>query len=465
MDREGMSKGGVDMYTLGEGIYFVPGAKQGALCDTNTGNVYSINETATKILRGEIQNEEFWQKLVVMSLAQVSERETTIPALPTLDDATLTFMWFEVISDDCNERCLHCYADSMPPTYRRKMQLASVQTSGSEPSKRKLTYQDWCQIICEGYTLGCRQGQFIGGEPFLYRGEQGETVLDLAGYARQVGFDLIEIFTNATLLTPAKIAHIKALGLHIAVSLYSHDPHVHDAITRMPGSHKKTMTALQLLREAEIPTRVESVIMRTNQATVATTIQLIDELGFGHKTPDPLRPKGRGDNPALMPEDEILVQYGLMTGPDFTASQETLAHYRSGHSCLLGKITITDSGDVLPCIFSRSQVIGNVRASGSLAQIVASQAVQRIWQTTKDSVLVCRDCEYRYVCFDCRPLSEASASGNGEYLSAPYPRCTYNPYTGEWGGGVWKVDEHGQPYYDERLKPVIEKALANGVPT
>ena len=92
--------------------------------------------------------------------------------------------------------------------------------------------------------------------------------------------------------------------------------------------------------------------------------------------------------------------------------------------------------------------MGNLLASKELAPILRSSALRRIWSATKDQVMVCRDCEYRYVCFDCRPLSEASAGGKADYLHAPYPRCTYNPYTGEWAAGLWKVDEGGNPVYD-----------------
>ena len=63
-----------------------------------------------------------------------------------------------------------------------------------------------------------------------------------------------------------------------------------------------------------------------------------------------------------------------------------------------------------------------------------------------DNVLICRDCEYRYACFDCRPLAKASAGETAEYLSAPPARCTYNPYTGQWAQGVWKLDEKGEPF-------------------
>ena len=52
-----------------------------------------------------------------------------------------------------------------------------------------------------------------------------------------------------------------------------------------------------------------------------------------------------------------------------------------------------------------SSRIGNVQDS-LLQKIVAGQKLEVVWKSTKDNVLVCRDCEYRYVCFDCRPMSE-----------------------------------------------------------
>ena len=184
-------------------------------------------------------------------------------------------------------------------------------------------------------------------------------------------------------------------------------------------------------------------------------------MGLSHGQPDVLRPKGRGDKHSLTPSKETVVQYGLMTSPNFVADRDTLSRYISGHSCLLGKITITDNGDLLPCIFSRNFAVGNVK-NNSLQEIVEGQKLQTVWRNTKDQVLVCQDCEYRYVCFDCRPLSEGVNQGRGDYLSAPYPRCTYNPYTGEWAEGVWRLDEDREPYYDTTLRPIIEQVMATG---
>jgi len=452
------------MYKLSEGVFFVKGAHRGAIYDTNTGNVYSINGVACQTLLGEVENPNFLENLRSQNiLGSESAKELDYEDLQAIKQVfDLQFIWFEILSDDCNERCVHCYAESMPPTYRKELQIPLAQSEVPKPenSRRKLSAQEWRNLIDEGAKLGCRQGQFIGGEPLLWRGENGEDALDLAEYARSRGYDLIEIFTNATLLTEKKIRRIKDLGLKVAVSLYSIRPKVHELITQTPGSLTKTLRALELLKQYGVTTRVETVLMKVNEHTLEETEEWIQESGFNHRRPDPIRPKGRGDNPRLFPSKENAVQYGYKLGPNFRADLGTLSRYFSGHSCMAGKITITDEGDVLPCIFSRNMVTGNVVEAGSLSGVIFGAALQRVWNTTKDNVLVCQDCEYRYVCFDCRPLSQGVANGRGDYLTAPYPRCTYNPYTGEWGGGAWRLDENGKPYYDRELKPTIERVLA-----
>ena len=45
---------------------------------------------------------------------------------------------------------------------------------------------------------------------------------------------------------------------------------------------------------------------------------------------------------------------------------------------------------------------------------------------------VCKDCEFRYICTDCRAYTEKTHT-NEEGLDTSKPlKCGYNPYTGEW---------------------------------
>lgn len=440
----------MEYFGLKEGVFLVQGASRGSLLDTNSGKVYSINPSAVAVLTGVQSSAAYWAKLVDMGVAEAKAAPSALPEIPRLPEIRLDFIWFEIITSDCNESCLHCYADSMPPSHRRAKGLPVLEEAGTAG----LSYDEWCSLIREGAALGCKDCQFIGGEPLLYR-DGKRTVLDLASYAREVGYESIEIFTNGTLLTDEKIARIKELELKIAVSVYSDDPAVHDAVTQTPGSHAKTMQALRKLRAADIPVRVGFVAMRKNEQTIQSTIEFIDNLGVPGSHPDPLRPKGRGQNAALLPTPKTIIDYGVMLSPQFFVDKQTLAHYATGHSCLAGKITITENGDVLPCIFSREQVAGNIRREGGIQPVLQNPFLQSIWNTTKDDVLVCQDCEYRYVCFDCRPLSEAAAMGRSDYLHAPYPRCSYNPYTGRWREGLWRMNGDG-PVYDDTYADLLQ---------
>ena len=135
--------------------------------------------------------------------------------------------------------------------------------------------------------------------------------------------------------------------------------------------------------------------------------------------------------------------------PNFRVSGERFERNQYYHPCLAGKVAITTNGTVLPCIFARDQKLGNIK-NLSLSEITEGPETKQVWQITKDDVLVCQDCEYRYACHDCRPLASV-CSGQSEFYEAPSPRCTYNPYTSDWGRGVWRM-ENSEVIY----KPLVK---------
>ena len=296
----------------------------------------------------------------------------------------------------------------------------------------------------------------------MYLGSQGETVLDLATYARNLGYKRIEIYTNGTLLTPDHLKKIRESESSLAITLYSSNSVVHDSITQVPGSFKRTLHSLEILSKTTIDTRVEIPLLKQNQNTVEDTIKLRESLGFKGKVPDPIRPIGRGTNADVSPDVRFLAEYGLNLSPNFQATVKRLATGTSLNPCLWGKLAILESGDVLPCVFSRNQVLGNLHSNLDLQSITEQENTQRIWGAKKDGIMVCRDCEYRYLCGDCRPLSHKASLGLLSYESAPYPRCSYNPYTGTWKGGLWRVGSEGQTFYDTTFAPDIHNYQSKG---
>ena len=68
---------------------------------------------------------------------------------------------------------------------------------------------------------------------------------------------------------------------------------------------------------------------------------------------------------------------------------------------------------------------GNIRTD-KLIDILNIKAFKKVWNINKDKIEVCRDCEFRYICTDCRAIRE----NKSDIYSKPL-NCSYNPYTNE----------------------------------
>jgi radical SAM protein with 4Fe4S-binding SPASM domain len=312
----------------------------------------------------------------------------------------LDTLWIETTSK-CNLRCVHCYAEAN-------------QHDEWELGKEKIF-----EIIDEASELGFKKLQLTGGEPIL-RPDIGE----LVEYAASKDFGTIEVFTNGTLLTERLVKLFLDLGIHVAMSIYSHRRETHDGITQVLGSLSRSLNSLKLLLAYGVPLRCAIVAMKQNEMELQETSYFLSKLGVYNRPPDVIRPVGRGINPEYFPE-----KYGLLSmreEPLFPVNKENFRKYMRWNSCWMGKAAITSTGDVLPCVFARDQKAGNIHEK-SLEEII-EEGLMDYWQMTRDEIEVCSDCEYRYLCQDCRPW----AYGFTGSLNAKSPRCLYNPHKGEW---------------------------------
>lgn len=94
-------------------------------------------------------------------------------------------------------------------------------------------------------------------------------------------------------------------------------------------------------------------------------------------------------------------------------------HY---NSCLNKKLSIDSNGDVRNCP-SLPSVYGNIHTS-SLKEILVKTEIRNLWSLTKDQIKICKDCEFRYICTDCR----AFLLNPTDITSKPL-KCGYDPYT------------------------------------
>ena len=397
---------------LKEDCVLVRGAARSALYDLSEGKVYSLNRSAHRALAVLQQgitrrrHRHFIEEVTAMGLVEAA----TTPVAPAQKmprdgfKAKLDFIWLEVTSH-CNLTCLHCYGDCR-----------------STPEPDRMKEKQWKAVLQQARAVGCSQVQFIGGEPFL-----NKDLFHLVEFARKKKYSFIEIFSNLTLLKKEHLPFLRDNGVNIAATLYSARPETHDSITRVKGSHAKTLAAIKLLKRQHVPVRVAIIAMKQNQNDLAETVEFLHRLGVQYKLPDPVRPTGRGCSQEIQPVNLPPEFSGQMTAANFWTDRHSFYFNMKYNNCWAGKLAVTATGAIIPCIFARDQVVGNC-LSKEFKAIVRNKHLQGLWRLTKDYVAVCRSCEYRYACHDCRPL----AFGQGGDLYAKSPRCLYDPLRGEW---------------------------------
>jgi len=109
----------------------------------------------------------------------------------------------------------------------------------------------------------------------------------------------------------------------------------------------------------------------------------------------------------------------------FTVDLETFAEAQKYNTCLNRKLSIDARGEIRNCP-SLPRSFGNAREV-SLHSALAERDFTALWAINKDQIAVCKDCEFRYVCTDCRAYLTAA----DDLYSKP-SKCTYDPYTAEW---------------------------------
>ncbi|KMP12396.1 hypothetical protein UR09_01320 [Candidatus Nitromaritima sp. SCGC AAA799-A02] len=234
---------------------------------------------------------------------------------PSLSEK-LEFLWLE-ITNRCNLRCVHCYAGSEP----------------TQPLTSLMKLKDWCRVLVEAASLGCRKVQFIGGEPTVY-----PHIRKLISEAREIGFDFIEVYTNGTNLNEKLCSFLKANEVNLAYSLYGSQPFVHDAITTRPGSFIKKLEGIKRALKYDIPIRIGIIKMDENCHDIDNTMGLLNSLGIKNYRIDRVRGIGRGKGQVkpLNPFDELC------------------------GSCWKGKLAVNANGNVGPCVFSHFCNLGQV---------------------------------------------------------------------------------------------------------
>lgn len=130
-------------------------------------------------------------------------------------------------------------------------------------------------------------------------------------------------------------------------------------------------------------------------------------------------------------KDRIRITNEIVDGTDscgrispnfFTLKVDNFYESHLYNSCLNRKVSVSSDGLIRNCPSMRADYgkIDDV----NLSDIIKSDKFQFWWTVKKDDIEVCKDCEFRYICSDCRVFTADISNPH----SKP-SKCPYDPYT------------------------------------
>ena len=117
---------------------------------------------------------------------------------------------------------------------------------------------------------------------------------------------------------------------------------------------------------------------------------------------------------------------GFISPDYFSINIQTFTESQKHNTCLNRKISIDVNGEIKNCP-SMTKSYGNIKDI-SLKEALDKQGFKDLWYIHKDQIEVCKDCEFRHICTDCR----AYIQDPNNIYSKP-AKCSYDPYTATWG--------------------------------
>jgi SPASM domain peptide maturase of grasp-with-spasm system len=113
---------------------------------------------------------------------------------------------------------------------------------------------------------------------------------------------------------------------------------------------------------------------------------------------------------------------GKVSVKDFSINNEMFTESLKFNTCLNRKISINTEGEIKNCP-SHKKSFGNID-NMKLIDVCKMDDFRQLWYINKDKIKICKDCEFRYICTDCR----AYIKDKNDIFSKPL-KCSYDPYT------------------------------------
>jgi radical SAM protein with 4Fe4S-binding SPASM domain len=290
----------------------------------------------------------------------------------------------------CNERCVHCYLD--------------------HEDHGEMTTAEIKHLLDEMADAGVFILTLSGGEIFLRK-----DFFEILEYARLERQFCVKLKTNAIMIHERHAARIRDIGVEsIQISIYSHRPEVHDAITLVPGSLQRSLDAARFLKSQGLRVIFANVLMVQNLQDYQGVRALAEELGVECTLDPTITPMMDGDRSVLglgvnhealrqVFRDRALVgdveEFCTIAAP---ADEDALSALpcSAGHTACY----VSPYGDVFPCV-QFPLPTGNVRNERFLDIWRYSERMKEVRSIRLKDLTTCTSCSHVGSCTRCPGLA------------------------------------------------------------
>ena len=300
----------------------------------------------------------------------------------------------------CTERCVHCYLPNYP--------VKHIPFALAEKALREFR-------AMQGLTV-----HLTGGECMLH--PDFERVCRLC---RDLNLNFV-ILSNLTACDEKRIAFLAEVQPQfINVSLYSMDEREHDAITRLPGSWRRTMDAIRSCEKAGIPVRLAAPLLKENRHAFPALAAFAREHRM-HLIPSiDIVPQSDHDCSNLDHACSAAeLREALAANPGiFDRGWSAAASMPPSDAkvCDIGlsRLYLNSSGDYYPCDSMHGYVLGNA-ATDTLESVWRGEKLETLRRLANRDFPQCAACANRPWCKVC-PAFNFNATG--DIFKTPPAKC------------------------------------------
>ncbi len=297
----------------------------------------------------------------------------------------------------CNERCVHCYLD--------------------HDDHGEMTTAEIKHLLDEMAEAGVFMLTLSGGEIFLRK-----DFFEILEHARRLTF-CIKLKTNAIMIHEREAARIRDLGVEsIQISIYSHRPEVHDAITLVHGSLKRSSTRFVSSSSQGLKVIIANVLMVQNMQDYEGVRALADELGVESTLDPTVTPMMDGDRSTLNLGVDNAALQGLFRNESLVGNVEEFCAVppRPGEDelqslpCSAGHTAcyVSPYGDFYPCV-QFPLTCGNVRQQRFVDIWRNSEQLKEVRSIRVKDLSGCSQCTHVTNCTRCPGLAYMEGNMRG----------------------------------------------------